>query len=49
MRAAYSDHMEAIEDELARIEALPLEDRPAALEELERRLRALLDEAAEQG
>jgi hypothetical protein len=34
------------QEELDRLEALPLEERAAALEELERRLRAALDDAA---
>lgn len=33
----------AVERELERIESLPIEERPAALEELEQRLRALLE------
>ena len=34
----------AISTELERIEALPLEERAAALEELEKRMRAALDD-----
>ena len=38
-----------IAQELERIEALPLDERPAALEDLERRLRAVIDGDHDQG
>ena len=37
-----------IEDELERIEHLPLDERAAALEELERTMRASLEDDAEE-